>query len=707
MKEKIVNYFKNIKNDFSDKMVVYLLFFAPFVVNIIIEALNKKSVLKCLGFMAKNMEIFLINYFIILFTVTFALLVRRRIATIITISVVWIVLGIVNFVVKIFRETPFSFTDIRLLSSVNDIIGSYLNPFNIILIIVMLCLVIFVIAGLYIKLPKYEKKISYVRNLTYVAVSFIVMMSGINIGISQGWVSEKFPNMTIAYQEYGFSYCFANSIVNVGVKKPNTYSEESLEEIVNRIQNENIDKEEVKTPNIIFLQLESFFDVNKMKDLQLSEDPIPIFNSLKNKYPSGYLSVNNVGYGTANTEFEVMTGMNLEDFGAGEFPYKTVLMEQTCESMSFILKEYGYSTHAIHNNIATFYARNEVFKNLGFDSFTSIEYMNPKEFTPLNWSKDIVLKDEIIKALKATEDTDYIYCISVQGHGSYPTEKILDNPKIRVSGLEDEARLNQFEYYVNQINEMDDFIGQLVEELNDFEEDTVLVMYGDHLPSLSITEEEIENGNLYQTEYVVWSNFELKLSDEDIETFELSSRIMGALGIDGGVINKFHQLYNGEQHYLQALKSLEYDILYGDMYVYNGQSPYVATDIRMGTCEIKINDIVKDMGQFSEIEASGNKNDGLSEDEAEKVEHDEEFYLDAYVVEGENFTEYSVVYINGELYDTEYIDEGHLRVHIEELNSLDTFVVKQYYMGKNLSKTSDYIYIKVGVSEADRSTEED
>lgn len=738
LKDRIIGYFHDIKNTPTKLTTVYMIFLAPLLVNLVIESLNKKSFLKCLGMLAGDLPVFIINYLIILFTISMALLVKKRIATIITISSVWIILGIVNFVVRMFRETPFSFTDIRLLGSVKDIIDNYLNPFSIILIIVTLCLVILVIVGLYIKLPKYAEKISYIRGIVCISIIFILMIGSINFGIGKGWISEKFPNMTLAYQQYGFSYCFANSIVNVGVKKPNTYSEESLEEIVNRIQNEEIDNDDVKTPNIIFLQLESFFDVNKMKDLQFSEDPIPNFNSLKDKYPSGFLSVNNVGYGTANTEFEIMTGMNLEDFGAGEFPYKTVLMDQTCESMSFILRDYGYSTHAIHNNIATFYARNEVFRNLGFDSFTSIEYMHPTEFTPLNWSKDIVLKDEIMKALQSTEETDYLYCISVQGHGSYPTEKILDNPKINVSGLEDESRLNQFEYYVNQINEMDDFIGQLVDELSNFNEDTVLVIYGDHLPSLAIDEAEIKNGNLYQTEYVIWSNFKLNTNNEDIETFELGSKVMSALGIDGGVINKFHQLYKGDAHYLQALKSLEYDILYGDMYVYNGQSPYVATDMKMGTYEIKINDVIKDEGQFDktdETDESGNEsesdknqdnldnidnsynidnpdnqNDSIINENEDGLEnsdkkYDDEFYKDSYIVVGENFTKYSVVCVNGELYDTEYIDENHLRVHIESLNTLDTFVVRQYYLGKTLSKTSDYIYIKVDIQEPETTEE--
>lgn len=736
MKDKIINYLKNIIETPIKRNTVLIFFFAPLFVNIIIETMNKRSLFKCLGFMVGDFPTFLINYLIILFTLSFALLLRKRLAGIVTVSAVWIGLGIANFILKSFRETPFSFNDIRLAGSVGDIIDKYLNAFSLVLIVAMIILVVFVIIGLYIKVPKYEKKISYIRNLIYIAVLFFVMMISISIGQNAGWVSEKFPNMSIAYQEFGFAYCFANSVVNVGVEKPETYSEETLEEIVERIHTEQtVDEDNISTPNIIFLQLESFIDVNKVKNLQLSEEATPNFNKLKEEFPSGFLSVNNVGYGTANTEFEVMTGMNLEDFGPGEFPYNTVLRNRTCESMSFIFREHGYVAHAMHNNTATFYSRNIVFKSLGFDTFTSIEYMYPTEYTPLNWVKDSILTDEIIKVLDSTEEMDYLYAISVQGHGSYPTESILEDPLITISGIEDEERACQFEYYVNQIKEMDNFIGDLVGKLSEYDEDVVLVMYGDHLPSLALTENEIANGNLYQTEYIIWSNFGLELEDKDLETFQLGSRVMEALNIDTGVINKFHQIYNDEENYLSALKSLEYDILYGDMYVFDGQSPYPATDMSMGTYEIKITDVVKDEGQFNyviddselqysdtavdneegisiededidENEENGNDADNTEEtgtDETgeettgEETTGEETEYDNYYIVCGENFTKYSKVYVNGEMYKTEYIDSTKLRVYISQLDSLDTFVVKQYYKGKILSKTRDYIYIQADI----------
>ena len=95
----------------------------------------------------------------------------------------------------------------------------------------------------------------------------------------------------------------------------------------------------------------------------------------------------------------------------------------------------GYTTHAVHNNEANFYGRRSIFPNLGFDTFTSEEYMaRENEKNPMGWAKDEVLTDEIMKCLDSTEGPDYVYTISVQGHGAYPEEQLIDDPEITVSG---------------------------------------------------------------------------------------------------------------------------------------------------------------------------------------------------------------------------------------------------------------------------------
>ncbi len=113
--------------------------------------------------------------------------------------------------------------------------------------------------------------------------------------------------------------------------------------------------------------------------------------------------------------------------------------------------------------------------------------------------------------MDATEGPDYVYTISVQGHGDYSTEPILDDPQITVTGAEDREKNNySWEYYVNQIHEMDNFVKELTDTLAEYPEPVVLVMYGDHLPTMGLETKDVDNRYLFQTQYVMWDNMGLE-----------------------------------------------------------------------------------------------------------------------------------------------------------------------------------------------------
>ncbi|MBQ2745626.1 MAG: LTA synthase family protein [Lachnospiraceae bacterium] len=715
MKERLKAYFLDIWKTKNKRITAIVYIVAPILCAIVIDCFNKRSVLEGLKGIIDSPFTLFVNGMIILFTMSIGLLCKKRLAYVASVCALWTCLGVANYIIMSMRVSPFSATDLKLLGNIDNIIEVYLTPISFILIIVALVLVIVGVSVLWAKLPKYAEKNSYLKNIVIIVIMFLLTMGSIQIGIHTDKISEKFPNMTIAYYNYGFPYCFATSIFNTGVSQPDEYSKDKVMDIISQLNATSmVDSDDVKTPNIIFLQLESFIDVSKFEGLELSADATPIFNQLKEEFPSGYLTVNNVGYGTANTEFEVMTGLNLDDFGPGEFPYNTILTKTTCESTAYILKEYGYATHALHNNTATFYARNTVFKRLGFDTFTSLEYMYPEEFTVTDWAKDKVLTEEIMKVLESTEDTDYIYTISVQGHGAYPTESVLEEPAIQIiNGIENEERKYMFEYYVNMINEMDEFVGQLIQCLSEFDEETVLVIYGDHLPSLEITEKELINENLYQTEYVVWNNIDLKLKDEDIESFQLSSRILEGLNIESGYINKFHQIFKGREDYFDKLHILSYDILYGNMFAYDGINPYIATDMQLGTYQVDIEEVrnatYEEMDMYNpEWKQSGNDEAGDSLEGQESSEDDngqsiqenpapmpEDEVSDWYIVSGDYFTNSSYVYVNGKEYETVYVDQNNLLVNVPQLATLDIFVVKQKAGATVLSSSHEFTYFYV------------
>ena len=244
-------------------------------------------------------------------------------------------------------------------------------------------------------------------------------------GFAGGRISADFSNLSDAYNDYGFGDRFLLSIVDRGVDKPDDYSREAVQDILDTIPAGTDSGTAGNTkPNVIFVQLESFFDVNTLAGVTYSEEPLPNLKRLAAMYPSGQFEVPVIGAGTVNSEFEVLTGMRVKDFGAAEYPYKSILSEKTCETIAYDLLASGYRTHAIHNHQGSFYARNEVYTHLGFQDYTSIEYFRRPEYNKREWAKDSILTDEILSLITATEERDFVFAVSVQAHGKYPTDYV-------------------------------------------------------------------------------------------------------------------------------------------------------------------------------------------------------------------------------------------------------------------------------------------
>ncbi len=692
---------------------------APLIINLIIELCSRRNLGNTFGYILGSPLVFLYNSLIILSTLSIVLLFKRRTFLFALISTIWLGFGVTNGIILSNRVTPFTATDLTLADLGLGMISKYLSPFTTTLIAILLGVVVLGIIVLFFKGPKYKEKLNYKKNILIITSVWAFLFLSTKVALGFNIIASYFGNIAFAYEDYGFPYCFSNTLLNTGIDKPRDYSEEKIASISDLISSNNLNNKlgnnnillaskdgglnnetNSDKPNIVMVQLESFFDPTLVKYLQFSQDPVPNFRKLKENFSSGYLTVPSVGAGTANTEFEVLTGMSLQFFGPGEYPYKTILKESTAESVNYDLKELGYSTHAIHNNKGTFYGRNSVFSQLGFDTFTSLEYMNVEEYTPKDWAKDFYLTDEILKCFNSTEGSDFVYTISVQAHGDYPSEPILENPQIKVSGLPDEATTNSFTYYINQVYEVDQFIGELVETLSNIDEDTVLVLFGDHLPTLGFKDEDLVNNSIFQTEYVVWSNFDMEKNDQDLTAYQLTSSVLNSVNIDNGVLTKYHDQFKNNSDYLTDLKLLQYDMLYGEKYIYNGTNPFIATDLKMGTYDISITDVYEeivtqnetDINEEPSIETE-NTEENISSENIESFGETNKLHTKNLVVKGINFNEFSKIYINGKYTKTEFIDSNTLVVNdiILEPNS-SIVVIQRTSGGGKLSSTNEFIY---------------
>ena len=629
----------------------------------LIEMISRRSFSAAWTYMTTKPLVFAYNAALIFTTSLIVYLFRRRCFWRVLISILWLLLGIINGVILSNRVTPFTGPDLHLLTDGMAVLNKYLPAWGVVLALILLGLFALLLLILLIKAPKYKRKVKFRYDLLLVVVGAALFAGATQLALEKRVLSNYFGNIAFAYEDYGYPYCLAVTIFDTGISCPRDYSEQEITRIEKTEDNLPATNEDSK-PNIIFVQLESFFDPTLVEYLNISEDPIPNFRKLMKEYTSGYYKVPSVGAGTANTEFESITGMSLHYFGPGEYPYKSILKETTCESAPYVLKNLGYSTHAVHNNEANFYGRRSIFPNLGFDTFTSAEYMSEEENkNPLGWTKDEVLTDEIIKCLDSTEESDYIYTISTQGHGAYPEEQLIDDPEITVSGAETEAQNNQWEYYCNEIHEMDNFVKELTDALADYPEDVILVMYGDHLPTMGLTVEDLKNKYLFQTQYVMWDNFGLEKKDENLAAYQMAAEVMNRAGIHEGTIFRYHQARRNTRNYQVDLETLQYDVLYGKKYSYDGESPFQRIKMRMGLYDVTLD----------------------SMEEISTVDH-------TYRLKGTNFTPSSQVKLNGEWYDTVYVNPTTLMISGTEINDFDRVSVVQRSNSstrKALSKSYD------------------
>lgn len=634
------------------------------IINFVIEAISRHSVVAAWDYMTGTPLVFLYNAFMIFVTFSIVYLFKRRIFVRMIIGAIWVILGIANGYILLKRVTPFNAQDLKIAGDGIALINNYCNGFEVVVIAVGAVALLIWLISMWRRGGQYAGKIHHIAALIGIIVCGVLYTFVTNIAIDKRVVSTYFGNIAFAYEDYGLPYCFSASLFNTGISEPNGYTKKAMAKIDKdgELNQTATSRSSDKLPNIIVVQLESYFDVANAEFFTTSEDACPNLHNLYQNYSNGYFKVPSVGAGTANTEFEVLTGMNLRYFGPGEYPYKTYSKKHPTESAATALASLGYGTHALHDNTGNFYSRANVFNNMGFDTFTSKEFMNVLQTTENGWAKDEILTHHIMEAMDTTKQEDFVFTVSVQGHGNYPETQVIENPKIKVEGIEDEALKNKWEYYVNQVYEMDQFVGDLIKAVEERNEPSVVVFYGDHLPTMGLKAEDLKSRYLYNTNYVIWDNIGLQKHDKNIPAYQLMSEVLNKLDIHSGTVFNYHQQRKGTKNYLSDLELLQYDILYGKQYVYNGKAPITEGHMVMGIRNVSLSSIVPQLNS-------------------------------GYSLYGENFTKYSRVYVNGEKQKSSFLNNTRINLSETELKDGDVIQVGQVGSSDTIFRMSDkYTY---------------
>ncbi len=636
----------------------------------LMEWMSRHSFAAAWTFVVDHTGPYLFNSYCIFVALSIVFLSKRRGWFRVFVSMFFIILGIINCIILLNRVSPFGYTDLYMISDLLTMQDSnYFSPQQALIAIIALIIYIILMILYWVKGPKKQNSKPIWQRIILVAALFISLYPSTVLLRNAGIMTSYFGNLAQGYLDYGYLYGFSTSVLDRGMNRPFGYSENKIENIVEKdasyVQTLEIPSEDASQPNIVVMLLESFYDVSESDFLKTSEDPIPFVHYLEKNFSTGHCIVPVVGAGTCNSEFEVLTGLSCNFFGPGEYPQKTILKETDVESYADVLKELGYGAHVVHNNGGNFYSRANAFSMMGFDTFTSKEMLDITDYTPLgNWPTDDILVEGTMDAMDQTEGSDFVYTITVEGHGSYPTYVVEEDPaiKVKAEGKTEEERL-AWEYYINRIYNVDDFLKSYIEALDARGEDTLVIMFGDHLPTMGLKSDEVATGDLYKTKYFTWNNFGMEKQDKDLASYQLVSEYLNRLNIHNGNINAYHQTAMaagkkyGTSDYMNDLKMLQYDIMYGDRYTYKHGTSYEASDIIMGVKDVTI---------------------------------DSAYYFNGRLhIYGDQFTKWSKVYVNNEQISTKYESGQVLSVKASDVKNGDIIKVCQMGSSNTIFRESD------------------
>ena len=305
----------------------------------------------------------------------------------------------------------------------------------------------------------------------------------------------------------GFLYNFSSSPMEI----PDDFSKVGIAQITEKYQkkadeiNQSRVNEKVNA-NVIYIMNESFADPFDLIEMNKEWDPIPYTREVAKAGRSGKMLSQGYGGGTANIEFEALTGFSMEPFSPTiTTPFTQFLPKETnLPSVVSRLKADGHVTTAIHPFDTSMYKRRDNYENLGFDHFyynATMKHTSKIENNP--YISDEAAYQEVLYRMKETEEYDFVHLVTMQNHtpysGQYDTA-----PAGAETGFYEDAP-NQ---YLRDLQYSDEAMKHLTDELEKIDEPTIVVFWGDHWPNVfgeSVLEKNGEE-TLHHTPVIIFSN---------------------------------------------------------------------------------------------------------------------------------------------------------------------------------------------------------
>ncbi|WP_284640608.1 LTA synthase family protein [Paenibacillus silviterrae] len=483
-------------------------------------------------------------------------------------------------------------------------------------------------------------------------------------------------------------------------KEPDDYNEESIRSIASSIPPVVTEPGE-KKPNIIVVLSESLFDITQIKSLKFSQDPLPFYHSLMEKYTSGTMLSPQFGGGTANVEFEVLTGNTMRFLPQGSVPYNQYV-DKGIDSLASILARQGYETTAINPFHSWFYNSKHVYENMGFAKYISQEFFEPDYEGP--YIADRAVAKYITETTSSTSGPDFIFANTMENHYHYYPGKFEKNT-IEVTGVTESKGL--FETYAQGLLGVDDMLKRLVTYYENSNEPTILLFFGDHLPSLGddylaykesgyLKENDPDFVNkMHRVPVLIWDNYLPRDRKEHInmDTSLIGSYLLKLAERPGSYYTDF--LYHLSQQTpilpskqesarderMKVYEKLQYDILFGKQYAYGDMKNNIKKEnYVIGLGKMYVRDV--------KLEGSGSEQ--------------------TLKVQGENLPYGSILQVNGQPLETKWLGTGEITAVVKK-ELLTQAPMRIEILVKDskdavVGKSNDYVYTGTSLTTAQPDT---
>lgn len=633
---------------------------------------------------------------------------KRKIYIILSfiITIPLLFLGLASYIKQGIRGVPVLPTDLSLVAEARSMAEFFSGTLLIWTIVGLITLTILIII-LVIKVPnpKGRNKTKLISSLVLLGLFLLIFRvestSDTSFLKRNLMIVYLMTDQKLTYQQDGVIGGFVQNLKWLKQEKPPGYSASAVKEIISKSE-VAANAPDTEKPNIIMIMNEAFWDPTVMENVEFNKDPLPFYHQLEKEQSSGSLNVTVFGGSTVNTEFEALTGLSTQFLPTGSIAYLN-FVKKPLPSLPSILREQGYDTTAIHSWHHWFYDRSGVYKDLGFDRFISVEYMEePLAFGPFFHDKTVT--DEIMKKLEMDNDgkPNFIFAVTTQNHGPYATDQKYSFANIEThlkgdAAFSDEAE-NMLEVYSDNLTEIDKELQRLVEEVNKMNQKTIIVLFGDHLPLLGNNYQVYQEANyyndtktyeeylkMYTTPVLIWDNFSDRQDDLNIGSTMLTPVILERAGLSGNYLTNYllTKYQSGEfskipradflaqekidNQTVNDIKMLQYDVLFGKMYGMEDKKIEVSKNYRLGYSDPKVTGI------------------STSTVDGKKV----------LIIKGKNFTYNSYVYINGKAADKISSDGTKIIIPYSKIKDGAEIIVKITDQNeKVLSSSNKYKYKK-------------